>query len=246
MGTPLPKSEGIPRDGTRSTAATPSRHGVVGQHAQGGNGELTCKSATRTSTRRLRPTLPPFPALHRRCGTRPKRLAQRRTPAQPKMKTPLSCREILQNKGVSELNRYPRQESNPSECHGGNECFSESGADSGAVGARDDGLERLAELWPMLVPDDRSALLAHAEHLALCVEIPCERRRGVGLMEAEAELSQRRMRQSWSQSTTAPSGASRFTLPRPNRLPSSVVGSVRDGRNMSNTVRHSCCFGCRC
>ena len=41
-----------------------------------------------------------------------------------------------------------------------------SGADSGAVGARDDGLERLAELWPTLSADDRAALLAHAEHLA--------------------------------------------------------------------------------
>ena len=27
-------------------------------------------------------------------------------------------------------------------------------------------LERLVELWPMLVLDDRAALLAHAEHLA--------------------------------------------------------------------------------
>jgi hypothetical protein len=45
-----------------------------------------------------------------------------------------------------------------------------SGAESGAVGARetlvDPGLERLAELWPMLSPDDQAALLAHAEHLA--------------------------------------------------------------------------------
>ncbi len=41
-----------------------------------------------------------------------------------------------------------------------------SGAESGAVGARDDGLDRLAELWPMLVSDDRLALIAHAEHLA--------------------------------------------------------------------------------
>ena len=45
-----------------------------------------------------------------------------------------------------------------------------SGADSGAVGARDTlveaDLDRLAELWPMLVSDDRAALLAHAEHLA--------------------------------------------------------------------------------
>ncbi len=40
-----------------------------------------------------------------------------------------------------------------------------SGAESGAVGARNDGLERLAELWPMLSADDRAALLAHAEHL---------------------------------------------------------------------------------
>ena len=40
------------------------------------------------------------------------------------------------------------------------------GTDSGTVGARDDGLERLAELWPMLSADDRLALLAHAEHLA--------------------------------------------------------------------------------
>ena len=40
-----------------------------------------------------------------------------------------------------------------------------SGAESGAVGARDDGLDRLAELWPMLSADDRLALIAHAEHL---------------------------------------------------------------------------------
>ncbi len=39
------------------------------------------------------------------------------------------------------------------------------GTDSGTVGARDDGLDRLAELWPMLSADDRAALLAHAEHL---------------------------------------------------------------------------------
>ena len=30
----------------------------------------------------------------------------------------------------------------------------------------DPDLERLNELWPMLVADDRAALLAHAEHLA--------------------------------------------------------------------------------
>ena len=41
-----------------------------------------------------------------------------------------------------------------------------SGADSGAVNARDGGLKRLVELWPMLSVDDRAALLAHAEHLA--------------------------------------------------------------------------------
>ena len=41
-----------------------------------------------------------------------------------------------------------------------------SGTDSGTVGARDDGLDRLAELWPMLSADDRAALLTHAEHLA--------------------------------------------------------------------------------
>ena len=41
-----------------------------------------------------------------------------------------------------------------------------SGTDSGTVGARDDGLVRLAELWPMLSVDDRLALIAHAEHLA--------------------------------------------------------------------------------
>ena len=41
-----------------------------------------------------------------------------------------------------------------------------SGADSGAVGARDDGLDGLTELWPMLSVHDRAALLAHAEHLA--------------------------------------------------------------------------------
>ena len=40
-----------------------------------------------------------------------------------------------------------------------------SGADSGAVGARDDGLERLAELWPRLSKLDRQALVDHAEHL---------------------------------------------------------------------------------
>lgn len=45
-------------------------------------------------------------------------------------------------------------------------CEAKSGADSGAVGARDDGLDRLAELWPMLSADDRKALIAHAEHLA--------------------------------------------------------------------------------
>ncbi len=48
-----------------------------------------------------------------------------------------------------------------------------SGAESGAVGARerlgdarDDGLNRLAELWPMLSEFDRLALVDHAEHLA--------------------------------------------------------------------------------
>ena len=45
-----------------------------------------------------------------------------------------------------------------------------SGADSGAVGARDTlveaDLDRLIELWPMLVADDRAALLAHAERMA--------------------------------------------------------------------------------
>ena len=47
-----------------------------------------------------------------------------------------------------------------------------SGAESGAVGARerlggarDSGLERLAELWPMLSELDRLALVDHAEHL---------------------------------------------------------------------------------
>lgn len=33
-------------------------------------------------------------------------------------------------------------------------------------GEIDADLDRLAELWPLLVSDDRSALLAHAEHLA--------------------------------------------------------------------------------
>ncbi len=48
-----------------------------------------------------------------------------------------------------------------------------SGAESGAVGARerlgdarDDGLNRLAELWPRLSEFDRLALVDHAEHLA--------------------------------------------------------------------------------
>jgi len=40
------------------------------------------------------------------------------------------------------------------------------GTGSGTVGARDDGLDRLAELWPMLSEDGRPALIAHAEHLA--------------------------------------------------------------------------------
>ena len=62
------------------------------------------------------------------------------------------------------------RDSTPRECHGENWHRAESGADSGAVGARgtlvDEDLERLIELWPMLVSDDRAALLAHAEHLA--------------------------------------------------------------------------------
>ena len=32
-------------------------------------------------------------------------------------------------------------------------------------GLFDDGLDRLIELWPMLVSEDRASLLAHAEHL---------------------------------------------------------------------------------
>ena len=45
-------------------------------------------------------------------------------------------------------------------------CFGVAGGtDSGTVGAWDDGLDRLVELWPMLVVGDRAALLAHAEHL---------------------------------------------------------------------------------
>ena len=62
------------------------------------------------------------------------------------------------------------RDSTPRECHGENWHRAESGADSGAVGARDTlveaDLDRLIELWPMLVSDDRAALLAHAEHLA--------------------------------------------------------------------------------
>ena len=46
------------------------------------------------------------------------------------------------------------------------------GTDSGTVGARNDGLDRLAELWPMLSADDRAALLAHAEHLAALRDAP--------------------------------------------------------------------------
>ena len=61
------------------------------------------------------------------------------------------------------------RDSTPRECHGENWHRAESGADSGAVGARDTlvdaDLDRLIELWPMLVSDDRAALLAHAEHL---------------------------------------------------------------------------------
>jgi len=48
----------------------------------------------------------------------------------------------------------------------------QSGAESGAVGARerlggarDSGLNRLAELWPMLSELDRLAMVDHAEHL---------------------------------------------------------------------------------
>ena len=40
-----------------------------------------------------------------------------------------------------------------------------SGAESGALGARDDGLNRLCELWPMLSEFDRLALVDHADHL---------------------------------------------------------------------------------
>ena len=40
-----------------------------------------------------------------------------------------------------------------------------SDADSGAVGTRDPGLNRLAELWPRLSELDRLALVGHAEHL---------------------------------------------------------------------------------
>ena len=34
------------------------------------------------------------------------------------------------------------------------------------IGGFDADLERLIELWPTLVSDDRTGLLAHAEHLA--------------------------------------------------------------------------------
>jgi hypothetical protein len=61
-------------------------------------------------------------------------------------------------------------DSNQCEGHGENGHQLENGAESGAVGARetlvDPGMERLAELWLMLSPDDQAALLAHAEHLA--------------------------------------------------------------------------------
>ena len=35
------------------------------------------------------------------------------------------------------------------------------------IGGFDADLDRLIEVWPMLVSDDRAALLAHAEHLAM-------------------------------------------------------------------------------
>ena len=64
----------------------------------------------------------------------------------------------------------PDQDSNPRKGIGKKTSRTKNGAESGAVGARDTlvdpGLERLAELWPMLSPDDQAALLAHAEHLA--------------------------------------------------------------------------------
>ena len=64
-------------------------------------------------------------------------------------------------------------------------CFDVAGGtDSGAVGARDDGLDRLAKLWPMLSVDDRAALLAHAEHLAAL-------RDGVSRDSATGETSSR-------------------------------------------------------
>jgi hypothetical protein len=64
----------------------------------------------------------------------------------------------------------PDQDSNLRKGIGKKASRAKDGAESGAVGARetlvDPGLERLAELWLMLSPDDQAALLAHAEHLA--------------------------------------------------------------------------------
>ena len=104
------------------------------------------------------------------CGTAFKCPETPRKRLRPQTKKPLFCRGLLSLAMLCESQKWTILDSNPSGCHGGNERFAESGADSGAVGARDTlveaDLDRLIELWPMLVSDDRAALLAHAEHLA--------------------------------------------------------------------------------
>ena len=66
--------------------------------------------------------------------------------------------------GADDSGEWAILDSMPSECHGRNVNSLESGTESGAVGARDGGLKRLAELWPRLSEPDRVALLDHAEH----------------------------------------------------------------------------------
>ena len=52
------------------------------------------------------------------------------------------------------------------------------------IGGFDGDLDRLIELWPMLVSDDRAGLLAHSEHLAAL-------RDGASLDRATGETSSR-------------------------------------------------------
>lgn len=67
---------------------------------------------------------------------------------------------------------WAMRDQHPREFAGKNEVFRRSGAQSGALVARDDVLTGLIELWPMIADDARKALLAHAVQLTSSISKP--------------------------------------------------------------------------